>query len=113
MKMAKKKNAAQKAAAQDGDRQATGTTSFKPTTGEASTSNLPLDTLIPKEAADETAQVISKASAKLKSSRVDILAASAAMTERDTIKVNKWSVSELKNACDDALRRVRGILQLA
>lgn len=108
--MAKKKNAAQKAAAaQDGQPPAS-STSFEPTTMEASASNNPLDALNSRDASDETARVISKVSAKLKASRVDILAASAAMTERDAIKVNKWSVPELKNACDDALRRVCGVL---
>lgn len=37
--------------------------------------------------------------------RIDILAASAGM-EEDAVKVNNMNVTELKIACDDAVRRV-------
>ncbi|EJC99176.1 uncharacterized protein FOMMEDRAFT_23087 [Fomitiporia mediterranea MF3/22] len=40
------------------------------------------------------------------SSRVDILAASAALTDREPIKVNNMNATDLKNACDDAVKRL-------
>ena len=39
-------------------------------------------------------------------SRVDILAASAAITEREPVKVNNMNAVDLKNACDDAVKKV-------
>ena len=110
--MAKKKNAAQKAQTNGGGE----STSFASSQSLAdadttSTSNVPLDALISTQTADETAQAISKASMKMKGSRVDILAASAAMADRDAIKVNNMNVTELKHACDDVLKKVRRVFR--
>ena len=41
-------------------------------------------------------------------SRIDILAANANI-ERDEIKVNNASLVDLKNACDDAVKKVRAL----
>ena len=41
------------------------------------------------------------------SGRLDILAASAAITDREPIKINNMNAADLKNACDDAVKRVR------
>ena len=42
-------------------------------------------------------------------SRVDIMSASASLTAagRDPIKVNNVNAADLKNACDDAVKKVR------
>ncbi|KAL5481109.1 SPC2 [Sanghuangporus weigelae] len=67
-----------------------------------------------KGAVDQNASAIASAKPVVDStdasgdttSRVDILAASAAITEREPVKVNNMNAVELKNACDDAVKRL-------
>lgn len=46
-------------------------------------------------------------------SNVHALLAPSSTAEREEVKVNNASVTELKHACDDALKRVRRILLLS